>query len=427
MGIYKQANLSKGAKLFYVKNKISKTTNVKISFDCGSRCDTIPGIAHFAEHMFFSGTKSMSRQEINKKYFDFINVNAFTSNVEISFEGNVFSKEFEEYIKTVAVMITETTFDQAEVEKECPIIQQEIARKKDKFNALSNYRNMLNITSNEHYKGYGALGTDESVETVKSNDLKTFVSKYFVANNAKVYVSSPMSLFKIKSIVEKNLISKLSSDETFKQLPYYSAYVKNSNFYDVKTMDIGKNYLYINFPHNNNLLNFEFRAKYGLLLDMINNFSTGILKYIREEKQLVYGASMYSAVANDKEYVTTFSTECGKDKVEKVIVAVSEYLNQIAKVGFSQDQLDHAKRLFKYDLDAKEPRVREHLSRLENFVQYGRIIKGEIAKLAKKVTLEECNELFKEIFVNNKGISLTVYGDITKEELLQEDEFKKLY
>ena len=53
MGRYKQINLSKGGKLYYVKNNISKSTMVRISFDCGSRVDTIPGLAHFTEHMFF--------------------------------------------------------------------------------------------------------------------------------------------------------------------------------------------------------------------------------------------------------------------------------------------------------------------------------------------------------------------------------------
>ena len=55
---------------------------------------------------------------------------------------------------------------------------------------------------------------------------------------------------------------------------------------------------------------------------------------------------------------------------------------------------------------------------LKDFDHYGRVLKREIPKLMKKVTLEECNELFKEIFLHNK-ISYTVYGDIKKEDLSQ--------
>ena len=146
MGKFKQINLSKGAKLYYVKNKISKSTMLRISFECGSRCDTIPGLAHFTEHMFFAGTKTMTRDEINKKYFDFIGSNAATSAGDIYFDANIFTKEFEEYVKTVAMLVTESTFKQKEIDKECGIIQQEIARKKDKYNFLASSKNKFNIT-----------------------------------------------------------------------------------------------------------------------------------------------------------------------------------------------------------------------------------------------------------------------------------------
>ena len=54
---FKRVKLKDGAILYYAKNNISKTTLVDVDFACGSRCDTIPGLAHFAEHMFFTGTK----------------------------------------------------------------------------------------------------------------------------------------------------------------------------------------------------------------------------------------------------------------------------------------------------------------------------------------------------------------------------------
>ena len=67
---YKQTDLPHGGKLYYVKNTVNESTALDISFDCGSRCNTIAGLAHFTEHMFFTGTNTLSKEDIAKKYFD---------------------------------------------------------------------------------------------------------------------------------------------------------------------------------------------------------------------------------------------------------------------------------------------------------------------------------------------------------------------
>ena len=100
---YKKIKLINGATLYYVRNNINSITSIDISFDCGSRCDTIPGLAHFCEHMFFTGTKKLSKEQISKKYFDFIGVNAFTAKTNIAFTGDILTNEFVDYIDTVCI------------------------------------------------------------------------------------------------------------------------------------------------------------------------------------------------------------------------------------------------------------------------------------------------------------------------------------
>ena len=426
MGRYKQINLSKGAKLYYVKNNITKSTAVKIVFACGSRVDTIPGLAHFTEHMFFTGTKTMTKEQVTKKYFDFIGTNAATSSKEIFFDGNVFTKEFEEYVKTVAMLITESTFKQKEIDKEIPVVQQEIARKKDKFNILATNKNLLNITNLCSYDYYGALGTEESVASIKSKDVKNYVKKYFIANNMKVYITSPLSLNKVKSIIEKHLVSKLPVDEKFEKLHLFEDYVKNETFKHLESKNIGKNYIYINFKNDHNLYDFKYRAKVSLLLDMMNDVATGVMKMLREERSLVYSSRFYTDFRNDKESLISFYTECATKNVNPVIETIAEYFEKVAKNGFTEDQLKQAKRSDKYNQDTKEPTVYRDLWQLKDFDYYGRVLKREIPKLMKKVTLEECNELFKEIFLHNK-ISYTVYGDIKKEDLISDKKFDELF
>ena len=107
---YKKIKLLNGAWLYYVKNTISNVTAVEINFPSGSRSDgDKPGLAHFVEHMFFTGTDQYNKEQLFKKYYDFIDVNATTWPDKIAFVGKVFNKEFADYIDLVSHMITKST------------------------------------------------------------------------------------------------------------------------------------------------------------------------------------------------------------------------------------------------------------------------------------------------------------------------------
>ncbi|MBQ8615827.1 MAG: insulinase family protein [Clostridia bacterium] len=422
---YKQLTLPHGGKLYYVKNSINESTAVDINFDCGSRFDTIPGLAHFTEHMFFTGTDKLTKEDIAKKYFDFIEVNAGTSIRYINFNGQIFTKEFADYLKTVAMMITESSFSQENVDKEIPVVQQEIARQKDKFKTLSAWAVDYLTFGNIEFKNT-TLGSQKSVASIKSEDVKNYVSKHFVANNLEVFVCSPYSLGKVKKLVIKNLESKLPVAENFEKQPYFYYNVKNTNFHKIENKDIEKCYIYINFAMERNRWDFDFKRKFGLVLDMLNDYSEGILNALRLKKSLVYGAGIQDAYYEENGIVG-FSTECDKENINEIIKTLANYLKDLVKNGFTQAQLDKAKRLYEYGEATKEVRLKKLTGKLYQFKYYGKILKTKDAKKAiKSATLEEVNTLFREVF-ENPTVSLFVYGNATKEEVVDKKSFNELF
>jgi len=422
---YKQTSLPHGGKLYYVKNTINSSSSIEINFDCGSRCDWIPGLAHFTEHMFFTGTKDLTKEDIAKKYFDFINVNAYTNTRSISFDGQVFTKELADYVKTVALMITESTFSQENVEKEIPVVQQEIAKNKDKYMRHAKWAADYHTFGLKEFKNTN-LGSQKSVATIKSEDVKKYVKQYFVANNLEVYASSPYSLGKIKRIITKNLISKLDNFQTYEKLPFFYYDVKNKNFHKIETKSFPKCYVFMNFAMNRNRWDFNFKRKYSLVVDMLNDYSEGIMNALRLKKSLVYAANLQEAYFENSA-LTTFSTECDKENVNAVIKTLATYLKDLLKNGFTQEQLDKAKRLYEYTEATKEDRVRKLTGRLYQFKYYNKIIKEkEVKKVIKNTTLEECNQFFKEVF-KDPEVSLLVYGNATKEDVYSKKEFNDLF
>ena len=422
---YKNVELDNGAVLRYSQNKLNKITSIEILFNCGAHKDTIPGLAHFVEHMFFTGTKTMSKQEVSKKYFDFIGSNAHTTTKNISFTGKIFTKELANYLSTVATLITESTFTQDAIEKEKKVVCQEIARSEDQFSIKAGYFNDYNLTGLDCHKNT-ILGLVDSVNSIKSKDVKKFVKDYFVTENMEVYITSPIPFNKVKKLVEKELVSKIPSNNKFKKLPLFLPSKEYEFFYKLETKKIDKCYLFINFKTNLTYFDIEKKQKLNLMLDMINETSEGIMKELRLEKSLIYGGGFY-VIYNDNRSILSFETECNKKNVNSVIKTVKEYISKILTKGFDVELFNKVQRYAEYSEDAVEPTINTKINRLIQFKYYGKVLEPKhLKKIRQETTLAECNTFFKEIF-SKPELSISIYGDIEKKDLLTEKELKKIY
>ena len=424
---YKNIDLCNGAKLFYVKNNISRTTMVDVVFNCGSRCDEIPGLAHFTEHMFFNGTKQHDKKAITKKYYDFINTNACTNHAKIYFTGNIFTKEFKDYLNTVSEMVAESTMTEKEVQNERKVINQEIAVYKDNNQMNAYYFNDYNLARDDLYK-YANLGSTDTIATIKSKDVKNFVKKYFVQENMEVYVSSPLSVGKVKNIVQKTLCARIPTNNKFKELPLFKFKVQDETFFEIETKDIGKNYLFMNFAFDADFKDVKLRKKLELLLELMNNLSEGIMNDLRwgSDKNLTYSGRFYNYFGDGKGIIT-FNTQCDKENITPIIETIANYVQKVLKNGFSQKTLDFEKREYKYDDDAREPSLRRKFSKLFDYKLFGEVRDPKLMrKYVTETTLDECNALFHRIFENPR-MSVSVYGDATKKDILTKSKMDKLF
>lgn len=422
---FKEVPLKNGAVLRYAKNNLNKITTTEIMFNCGSRVEEIFGLAHFTEHMFFTGTKSLNKEEVTKKYFDFIGSNAHTTYKNICFTGKVFTKEFEQYIQTVEMLINQSTFAQSAVDKEIKVVQQEIASCKDNFRRKAGEFHDYNFYQMETFKN-SILGTAESVASIKSKDVKNFVNKYFVAENTEIFVVSPLSLSKVKAIVENSLVSKLATNSNFEKLPKFLQPAPYKFFNKIKKEAIDKCYIFLNFTSDRNYYDIEFNQKFSIVLKMLNDASEGIMKDMRYKKSLVYGGGFYDAYHETGSYIC-FETECDKENVNEVIITLAEYLNNIKAVGFEEALLKKVKRKYDYNEDAQEPRIHEKIGALYTLKYLGKVYrKKDLNKLSINTTLTEANEMFNEIFKNPK-LSISIYGNVDKKLFLSDNKIKELF
>ena len=112
----------------------SRLVSIGIWVDVGSRDedDLTNGIAHFAEHMFFKGTRSRGAYQISKE-LDMLGgmSNAFTSTEHTCFYITVLDSQLEKAVDLLADIFLNSVFSQEEIDRERQVILQEIAMVED--------------------------------------------------------------------------------------------------------------------------------------------------------------------------------------------------------------------------------------------------------------------------------------------------------
>ena len=159
---------------------------------------------------------------------------------------------------------------------------------------------------------------------------------------------------------------------------------------------------------------------------MINDFTDGIQKQMRLEKSLVYGCG-FSMNYYLTQSVATLNTECEKGNINEILKTTADYLKDKLENGFTQAELDKYKREWKYGQAVKEPRASVYMKKLDSLATYGNLLKKKyVDRLIKNTTLEDCNQIFREIFAHPR-VSFTTYGDATKADIMTKAELNKLF
>lgn len=415
-----------GAELIYKKNMITKSTALRICFACGARCDgDVAGLAHFCEHMFFTGTKTEDKQKITKQYFDFINANAFTNTQEITFVGEIFTRELKNYLSLVAKLITKSTFSQKNVENEKKVVLQEIVQGADDFDIIS-ARHYGYLLYNKEYLENGVLGTKKSVSSITSKMVKDYVQKYFVANNCKIFITSPLEIEEVISLCENELLSKLNINPNLEELPYDAVKITDKSSSNITHRNINKNFLYLGIKTNISRADLKKLSYVWALSDIMSDYSEGILKTLRLEKGLVYSGHFFF---DDNKYdgELVFKTELEKDNIKPCITCLIDYIKRLRTQGIDQKLIDKHLKRNSYAIETNVDTPKIVVSDLETFKRYDRIFTiFDVNKYQNEMTKRDLDELIKEIFTNPNIVCL-VYGDATKQDIFTIKEIKDMF
>lgn len=166
------------------------------------------GIAHLTEHAIFKGTTNRRAHHILSS-LDAVGgeLNAYTTKEETVVHASFPAQYFEKAIEIMADMIFNSVFPDAEIEKEKDVIIDEIASYQDDP-AEQIFDDFEDDLFRGNALGRNILGTEESIRTITSTDLRKYTSRFYHPANIIFSSHGPYSNKLVERVLNKWLTQK---------------------------------------------------------------------------------------------------------------------------------------------------------------------------------------------------------------------------
>jgi len=173
--------LPNGVRLVSQNMPHTRSVSMGVWVNVGSRDETDPenGLSHFIEHMIFKGTRKRTAFQIAKE-FDAIggHTNAFTTMEHTCYHAKVLDSQVETMVDILTDIFLNSVFDPREVERERPVILQEIGMVEDSPDEYIHYLAGHHFWS-DHPLGRSILGTREHITSFGSEAIRQFFHRLY--------------------------------------------------------------------------------------------------------------------------------------------------------------------------------------------------------------------------------------------------------
>jgi len=176
-----KTTLENGVRIVTRNMPYSRSVSMGVWVDVGARDESVLecGLSHFIEHMIFKGTRKRTAFQIAKE-FDAIggHTNAFTTMENTCYYARVIDSQTETMVDILADIFVNSIFDPIEVDKERPVILQEIGMVEDSPDEYVHVLSTQNFWG-ENPLGRSILGTPQNVVRFDAQTIKNFFRRLY--------------------------------------------------------------------------------------------------------------------------------------------------------------------------------------------------------------------------------------------------------
>ncbi len=375
------------------------------------------GISHLLEHMAFKGTKTRTAKEIAMEIENVGgDINAATSVERTSYYVRMLKNDIEIGISILSDIIQNSIFDPSELDKEKNVIFQELASYKDSPDDMV-FENIQSAAYKDQAIGRSILGNKETLINIKSNDLKSYLNKFYHSNNLTIVATGSVDHNQLHNLCEKYFESTQNGDTPLTiKADYKPSQIR-------ETRDIEQAHIIYAFEgcsyHNDNLY-----VAHLLSNILGGGMSSRLFQNIREGRGLAYSVFSFSSSYKDTGIFGIYSAT-SPDKVNEYTEAVANEIINCEKSLTSQE-IDKAKKQLKAGLLMSSESPVARMNQIARQISiYGRVI--DISETLEKIDAikkHHISNFVSETFKSNK-LTISALGAIS--ELSDQDVIKNFY
>ncbi|MCU0560612.1 MAG: insulinase family protein [Desulfobacterales bacterium] len=173
--------LANGVRIVSLPMAHTRAVSLGVWVNAGARDEADPenGLSHFIEHMIFKGTQKRSAFQIAKE-FDAIggHTNAFTTMEHTCYHAKVLDTQIDTMVEILSDIFLNSIFDPREVERERPVILQEIGMVEDSPDELIHTLACRSFWG-DNPLGRSILGTRETVGQFSAETIRGFFRRLY--------------------------------------------------------------------------------------------------------------------------------------------------------------------------------------------------------------------------------------------------------
>ncbi len=181
-----------------------QTASVSVFVRAGSQNESrrLNGISHVVEHMAFKGTSTRDCQRINLDAERLgAEVNAHTDKDHTAFHIDGRARDAEAFVRMLGDIVLDSTFPEAELERERQVILHEITEDEDDPLA-STYKLFDRVCYGHHPRAQPVIGRRANVERCTRDDLLAHLRRHYTAGNIVVAVAGGVDAERIARAAE---------------------------------------------------------------------------------------------------------------------------------------------------------------------------------------------------------------------------------
>ncbi|HET6616703.1 MAG TPA: pitrilysin family protein [Gemmatimonadota bacterium] len=192
-----KTTLDNGLEVIVIENPAVPLVTIELDVKNGAYTETpdYNGLSHLYEHMFFKANRTIPSQE---EYLERVNElgaawNGTTSTERVNYYVTVGVDSLEPAMQFMEDAIRYPLFDQAELERERPVVLGEYDRNESNpFFHLGRATDTL-LWSPEYYSRKNVIGNREIIITTTQEKMRTIQARFYVPNNTALILSGDIT------------------------------------------------------------------------------------------------------------------------------------------------------------------------------------------------------------------------------------------